>query len=57
MEKWFEAHKFPYIKLEDGAYYWQTNVTTGEITSEGRIIWHEKDFFEKVLDKPAYPVV
>ena len=48
MEKWFNAHKFPYIKMENGTYFWQTSIATGEITSEGKIIWHEKNFFEKI---------
>lgn len=57
MEKWFNAHKFPFIKTEDGTYFWQTNVATGEMTPfpEEKIIWHEKEFFEKVrksLDNP-----
>lgn len=49
MEKWFEAHKFPYIKKEDGTYFWQTAVATGEINPDGTIIWHKKNFFEKIL--------
>ena len=48
MEKWFKNHNFPYIKTEDGSYFWQTNVATGEITPNGEIVWHEKSFFEKV---------
>ena len=49
MEKWFEAHNFKYVKMEDGSYFWQTNVATGEVTANGKIVWHEKNFFEKVL--------
>lgn len=49
MEKWFEAHNFKYVKMEDGSYFWQTNVATGEVTANGEIVWHEKNFFEKVL--------
>lgn len=49
MDRWFNAHNFPYIKMEDGTYFWQTNVATGEITPEGKIIWHEKNLFEKIV--------
>lgn len=60
MEKWFKAHGFKYIKLEDGSCFWQTEVATGEVTADGKIVWHEKNFFEKVqkmLDKtPAHMV-
>lgn len=55
MEKWFEAHGFPYIKREDGTYFWQTAVDTGEMTPEGKINWYNKNYFEKikkVLDSP-----
>ena len=48
MEKWFKNHNFPYIKTEDGSYFWQTNVATGEMTPNGEIVWHEKSFFEEV---------
>ena len=54
MEKWFKNHNFPYIKTEDGSYFWQTNVATGEMTSDGEIVWHEQSFFEeikKTIDK------
>lgn len=53
-EKWFEAHGFPYIKTENGTYFWQTNATTGHLTPKGRIIWHNRNFFNKIkklLDK------
>jgi len=49
MEKWFEAHGFPYIKKEDGTYFWQTAVATGEMTPEGKINWHDKNYFKKIL--------
>lgn len=45
MENWFKVHKFPFIKMEDGTYFWQTKVATGELTPDGRFIWHEKNFF------------
>ena len=48
MERWFEAHGFPYIKMKDGTYYWQTFVATGEITSDNRILWHNKEFFDEI---------
>lgn len=48
MRNWFEAHNFPYIVKENGSVFWQTEVATGEMLSDGTIIWHDKDFFEKV---------
>lgn len=48
MERWFEAHKFPYIKMENGTYFWQTAVATGEMMPEGKINWHDKNYFEKI---------
>lgn len=48
MDTWFEKHGFPYIKTEDGTYYWQTNVATGEYTAEKKYIWHEREYFDIV---------
>ena len=54
VEKWFKSHDFPYVRTEDGTYYWQTAISTGEMDCNGNITWHEKYFFEvikKKLDK------
>jgi hypothetical protein len=54
MDNWFKAHKYPWIKTKNGTYYWETFIQTGELTPEGKIIWHEKELFSKVkkeLDK------
>lgn len=48
MEKWFKAHGFPYIETENGTYFWQTAISTGELTTDGKIIWHDKKLFNKV---------
>jgi len=53
MEKWFKAHGFRYIKINDNHYFWQTAVATGEVKDK-KITWHEKDFFEKVLDNLSH---
>lgn len=50
MEKWFKSHNYPYIKTKNGTYFWQTKVATGEMTPTGAIIWHEKTFFNDVVD-------
>ena len=54
MEKWFEGHKYPYIKMEDGSYYWLTNMSCGKITADDHIEWYPREkFFEikKALNK------
>lgn len=58
MDNWFKAHKYNWIKTKNGTYYWeafiQGDFQTGELTPEGKIIWHEKKLFSEIkkeLDK------
>lgn len=46
---WCEAHNFPWIIYND-SLYWQTNVTTGELTKEKEFIWHEYNYFNEIKE-------
>lgn len=48
MKNWFNAHNYEYIETENGTYFWQTAISTGELTPDGKIIWHDKKLFNKV---------
>ena len=47
---WCKTHGYP-VKIKGNTVYFQTRVSTAEYDTEtGTLRWHEKNFFEKILD-------
>ena len=46
---WCLNHGFPWTLVDDH-FYWQTQIQTGEITPDNKIIWHEHEYFDKVVN-------
>ena len=49
-QEWCNAHNFQWVVIHNH-FYWQTCIQTAEITPDRKIHWHEKDYFDKIIDQ------
>ena len=53
MSEWCENKGFAWTIINNH-FYWVTNIQTGEMTDGNHIIWHEHEYFHKLIHGDNY---
>ena len=46
---WCEAHNYKWA-IVNNHFYWQTNYQTAEIEPNGKLWWHDREYFDEITN-------